>query len=794
MRCFLLLTVVCLLTAAIAAQEPSNALELQATDATYDFDLRGEPRMLFETVARRFGLECVFDQEYTSTKVVRFHVEQVDYRTALRALEEATGSFLVPVSSKVFLVAMDTPDKRRSVEPFVAMTVEIPQATAPQEVTEVITAVQQTMGLERVGIQTQAGRVVLRGPASKVIPARELFEQLIQYRPQVSIEIKLIEVSRNEMLTYGLDLPTIFPIDFMSAEKVGTSLATIARGSFTGMFSLAIGNAQLLAQMADSAGQSLLHLNVRSLNHQPVTFHSGDRYPVLTAQYAGAQAVSSNGTSSDGSTAPQVFGNVAHPSALVLSDLNGDGLPDLAAAAADGDSAAVLLGKGTGTFADAVLFPAGKAPSAIAAADLNGDGFIDLVTANSGSNDVSILAGNGNGTFLDGVSFSAGSKPSAVAIADFNGDGLPDIAVANSGSNDISILLAERGGTFQAVQRATAGSNPQALLAGDFNGDGRIDLVVANRDSNNISILFGDGDGRFSTLKAYSTGKGPDAIATADFDRDGNPDLAVAESTDGTVTVFLGDGTGTFSAATPAPSGSNPTSIATGDFNYDGLQDMVVANPDDGTVSLLIGFGNGTFQAPIAFHTGASPSALVSRDLNADGLADVVTANSPSNNFSLLLGSVAGSFSDSNGNLIPATGGQVYSPPPAFTFEDLGLLVKVTPHIHGTDDVTLDLDTAFKLLTGRQLLGVPVITNRKVTAQVCVPYGEWAVVAGLLSTSEARTISGLPVLPILGRRTREETSSEVLLMVKTTLLNDPPDESLTPAVALGSDTRPRAPL
>src|SRR5205823_10555254 len=40
--------------------------------------------------------------------------------------------------------------------------------------------------------------------------------------------------------------------------------------------------------------------------------------------------------------------------------------------------------------------------------------------------------------------------------------------------------------------------------------------------------------------------------------------------------------------------------------------------------------------------------------------------------------------------------GQVFQPPPSFTFEDLGVQVKVTPHVHGADGVTLAVETSFE--------------------------------------------------------------------------------------------------
>src|SRR5581483_5599493 len=107
---------------------------------------------------------------------------------------------------------------------------------------------------------------------------------------------------------------------------------------------------------------------------------------------------------------------------------------------------------------------------------------------------------------------------------------------------------------------------------------------------------------------------------------------------------------------------------------------------------------------------------------------DIVAANTSTNNFSLLLGSVGGGFHDPNGNTYPPTGGSLYQPPPAFTYEDLGLVVKVTPHVRGTEGVFLDLEASFKLLSGQSNLGMPVITNRSFATHISVPLGEWAVI------------------------------------------------------------------
>jgi hypothetical protein len=282
------------------ARQLLPSVELKAEPFLLDFDLRGDSRKLFEEVAKAYGLGCVFDGEYQAVGPMRFAVTGMNYREALYALESATASFAVPLDGKTILVAKDTPQKRVQVEPAGAIAVPLPGLVATQDFNAVVTAVQQALALEKVSFDSQENTVIIRDRISKLLPARALLEDLLLQRGEVVIEMRLLEVSRNDTIEYGIEFPNLFSLTALTTAlqnqvSLPSGLGGLLRfGGGKTLIGWGIMTPQLVATMSDSLGKVLLETQLPSVEGQPASMHIGERYPISTGTYA---AVGSTGTS-----------------------------------------------------------------------------------------------------------------------------------------------------------------------------------------------------------------------------------------------------------------------------------------------------------------------------------------------------------------------------------------------------------------------------------------------------------------------------------------------------------------
>src|ERR1700722_16753304 len=93
------------------ARKPLPPAQLLAEPGSRDYDLQGDSKALWEQVAAALHLKVLFDADYKPTKAFRFELAHADYRDALRALQAATDSFLVPISQRLIFIANDSTQK-----------------------------------------------------------------------------------------------------------------------------------------------------------------------------------------------------------------------------------------------------------------------------------------------------------------------------------------------------------------------------------------------------------------------------------------------------------------------------------------------------------------------------------------------------------------------------------------------------------------------------------------------------------------------------------------------------------
>jgi general secretion pathway protein D len=279
-----------------AARKPLPPAQLAAEPGLRDYDFRGDSRQLWEQAAASLNLKVLFDTAYQPTKAFHFELTRADYRDALRALQAATDSFLVPISPRLIFIANDSQQKRTEFEQTAAVAVPFPETISVQELQEVATAIRGALDSQKIMVDTTRHLIVIRDKVSKVRLAEKLLQDLLRPRAQVSIEVEILALDESSTLNYGLQLQTSFPVvSFVMRSYLTRTIPAgfstfLAFGGGGSLLGLGITSAELFATVSKSNSQSIFKTQVVALDGQPASLHVGEKYPIITSGYFGNTA------------------------------------------------------------------------------------------------------------------------------------------------------------------------------------------------------------------------------------------------------------------------------------------------------------------------------------------------------------------------------------------------------------------------------------------------------------------------------------------------------------------------
>ena len=125
----------------------------------------------------------------------------------------------------------------------------------------------------------------------------------------------------------------------------------------------------------------------------------------------------------------------------------------------------------------------------------------------------------------------------------------------------------------------------------------------------------------------------------------------------------------------------------------------------------------------------------------------------------------------------------------SFSYEDVGVKIKVEPRVHNNGEITLKIDSLVTTLKSGSTPGRPDLGKREIKTSARLRDGETAIFGGLLKDEEQKSLQGiwgLADIPLIGRligNTRNsKAKTDVILTIRAVLVRKPvlTDQDMAP--------------
>jgi general secretion pathway protein D len=216
-----------------------------------------------------------------------------------------SGTFWRPVTSNTVFVAQNTRAKRTELDEQAVETFYLTNAWQQNDLNDVQTALRNVLPNAKVyGVASQ-NAIVMRATPDELLLAQKLVNDLDRARPEVVVDIAVLEVSKNWEKTIGIAWPSTVGVALTSATSSSSSCTAGTTGcSSTGSttstptlydlshlkasdFAVTIGAATANMLLTDSNTKILDNPRIRCTDSQKATMKIGERIPIATGSYGG---------------------------------------------------------------------------------------------------------------------------------------------------------------------------------------------------------------------------------------------------------------------------------------------------------------------------------------------------------------------------------------------------------------------------------------------------------------------------------------------------------------------------
>ena len=258
-----------------------------------------DTKVIYETIGKLAGINVLFDPDYTSRRV-KVELNSVSLEEALEIVALESKTFWRPVTPNTVFIAADNPAKRKDLEQSVIKTFYLSNLSQPTELQDVVNALRQILEISRIQPLPSEGAIVVRGTPDQIALAHKLVSDLDRSRPEVVVDVAVLQTSRKKDRTLGINPPTTATVQLQpnvttsSSSGSGSTTTPSSSGSINlnqlaslnaTDFQVTIAPATLTALFSDNSTKLIQNPQIRAVDGQKASLKIGDRIPIATGSF-----------------------------------------------------------------------------------------------------------------------------------------------------------------------------------------------------------------------------------------------------------------------------------------------------------------------------------------------------------------------------------------------------------------------------------------------------------------------------------------------------------------------------
>jgi len=171
-----------------------------------------DAKVIYQAIGKTAGLNVLFDPDFTS-KRIPVDLTNVSLDDALRIVGAIAGTFWKPVTSNTIFVAQNTRTKRTDLDNLAVQTFYLTNAAQQNDANEVTTALRNLLDPSvKVYLVPSQNAIVMRATTDQLLLAQKLINDLDRTRPEVVVDVAVLEVSKAKERNLGITLPQSFGV------------------------------------------------------------------------------------------------------------------------------------------------------------------------------------------------------------------------------------------------------------------------------------------------------------------------------------------------------------------------------------------------------------------------------------------------------------------------------------------------------------------------------------------------------------------------------------------------------